>query len=121
MPRFLYAADILMIPPTLRPLQSNTVLPMKLFLYLAAGRALFGPEAPDTAGLLRHDDNAWLATPDDLGAATRALETLIETPALRQRLGEAARATAEEFTWAARGQKLVRFVGERLASTARRS
>ena len=51
---FLFAADILMIPEPKVKTVGNTVLPMKLFQYLAAGRAIYAPDAPDTAELLTH-------------------------------------------------------------------
>src|SRR5262249_43065578 len=51
LPPWLYAADVLLIPPSLDPLRrhGNTVLPIKLFLYLGAGRALLAPRAPPPA------------------------------------------------------------------------
>jgi glycosyltransferase involved in cell wall biosynthesis len=87
---------------------------MKMFLYLAAGRAILGPAAPDTAELLAHDRNAWLTKPDDLDDAVSALNLLTSTPALVNRLGEQARDTAQTFTWEARGARLVNFVETRM-------
>ena len=62
LPAWLAAADVLLIPPSREPLDrfGNCVLPIKLFAYLAAGRPILAPAAPDTAELLEHGANAWL-------------------------------------------------------------
>ena len=51
-PTYLAAADVLVVPPTGAPLKTHgrTVLPMKLFVYLAAGRPILGPDLPDQRG-----------------------------------------------------------------------
>ena len=68
---YLYAADVLLIPPTVAPLKKvgNTVLPMKTFPYLAAGRAILGPDTPDLQEILQDGENAALVPPDNLDAA----------------------------------------------------
>ena len=118
LPRYLYAGDVLIVPPTLDPLHrvGNTVLPMKLFSYLAAGRAILAPRAPDTSELLRHGDNAFLVEPDDPAAATSALATLVADAELRSRLAAGARASAERLTWEHRAERVLRFLETRLAS-----
>ncbi len=62
---FLFAADVLIVPPSSAPLQQfgNCVLPLKLFAYFAAGRPILAPQAPDTAGFLRQRENALLVSP----------------------------------------------------------
>ena len=54
LPAWLAAADVLLIPPSRAPLEQfrNCVLPLKLFAYLAAGKPILAPRAPDTAELL---------------------------------------------------------------------
>jgi glycosyltransferase involved in cell wall biosynthesis len=108
----LYAADILAVPPTSGPLQKvgNTVLPLKTFIYLAAGRAIFAGDTPDLHELLRDGDNARLARPDDATDARRVMGELLADDDLRARLGERARASAQSLTWAARGRRLAAFL-----------
>jgi glycosyltransferase involved in cell wall biosynthesis len=120
LPTYVYAADVLVIPPSRAPLDrhGSTVLPLKLFLYLAAGRAILAPRAPDTAELLDHDVNAWLVPPGDVGEAAAALRTLAHDPALRTRLAEASRARAADLTWDARAAHIERFLKGRLAQMA---
>lgn len=115
---WLYAADALVIPPSLAPLErhGNTVLPIKLFLYLAAGRALVAPEAPDTAELLQADVNALLVPPGDVPALVAALRGLAADPARTARLAAGASATAQGLTWEARADHISAFLGRRLVA-----
>ena len=117
LPHYLFASDVLVIPPSQGPLQSvgNTVLPMKLFQYLAAGRPIFAPEAPDTAELLTHGENAWLVAPDNLTAASKALTVLAEDSELRARLSQKAREMSASLTWDARAKKIIHFAEARLS------
>jgi len=110
---FLYAADVLAIPPTAGPLTivGNTVLPMKTFQYMASGRAIFGPDTPDLREVLRNGENARLVAPDDPAAARAGLGELLASPALRERLGAAARRDALGGTWRARAEKILAFLG----------
>jgi glycosyltransferase involved in cell wall biosynthesis len=119
LPLFLYAADILVIPPSRAPLErfGDCVLPMKTFSYLAAGRPILAPRSPDTAELLRDGDTALLVPPDDPAAAAAALGRLAAEPALAARLGENAARLADGLTWDARAARIIAFLEERLAKT----
>ena len=117
---WLQAADILLIPPSRAPLQRfrNCVLPMKLFAYLAAGRPLLAPVSPDTAELLKHEDNALLVPPEQPEAAAAALDRLTGDPGLAGRLGAAARLLSKELTWDRRAEKISAFLEARLHAMA---
>lgn len=115
LPAWLHAADVLLIPPSRAPLEQfrNCVLPLKLFAYLAAGRPILAPEAPDTAELLEDGVNALLVPPGDPEVAAVALDRLRE-PALAARLGAAALARSADLTWDARAEKIETFLSARL-------
>jgi glycosyltransferase involved in cell wall biosynthesis len=117
---WLFAADVLMIPPSLAPLQrhGNTVLPLKLYLYLAAGRVILAPTAPDTAELLVDDVNAVLVPPGDGTATVRSLRALAADPERAARLAGSSLLTAQGLTWDARAERIERFLQERLAVAA---
>lgn len=116
LPPWLYAADVLLIPPSLAPLQQhgNTVLPIKLFLYLAAGRAILAPEAPDTAELLRHGENSVLVPAGNVDTTVAALRELAGDPRRTDRLGAGAFATAADLTWDARATRIAAFLHRRV-------
>ncbi len=116
---YLYAADVLLIPPSTTPLKEvgNTVLPMKTFPYMAAGRAILAPNSPDLRELLKDGENAALVPPDDPDAAIRQLRALLNDPDTRERLGAAARADIEDHTWPRRAERILQFIQERLDQT----
>jgi len=114
---YLYASDVLTIPPSAAPLQQsgNTVLPLKIFLYLAAGRAIFAGASPDTAEILEHDRNAWLVSAGDITEAEQQLRVLLNDTNRLERLGRAGREQAAELTWDSRATKIEAFFEECLA------
>lgn len=111
-PQYLYAADCLVIPPTSRPLNEygRTVLPMKTFLYLAAGRPILAPRLPDIGEVLEHGRNAWLVPPDDPSAAAAALRQMLADGKTCDRLATQARMDASRYTWASRAESIARFL-----------
>jgi glycosyltransferase involved in cell wall biosynthesis len=110
--RFLAAADVLLIPASSAPLERhrNCVLPIKTFDYLAAGKPILAPEAPDTAELLVDGVNSILLRPDDPEAAAAGLDRILRDPALAERLGAAARRLAEGLSWDSRAERISAFV-----------
>jgi glycosyltransferase involved in cell wall biosynthesis len=109
LPPFLLAADVLFIPPTAAPLAQHgrTVLPMKIFSYLAAGRPIVAGRLPDVSEVLVDGQNARLVTPDAPDETARALRALFADPELRERLAQGARRSALELTWDNRGRRLL--------------
>lgn len=114
---WLFAADVLIIPPTLAPLQrfGNCVLPMKLFAYLAAGRPILAPAAPDTAELLTHGETAWIVQPDDPASATAGLDRLLADAGLASTLAANAARASADLTWDSRATAIATFLQARLA------
>jgi glycosyltransferase involved in cell wall biosynthesis len=117
LPAWLFAADVLVIPPSREPLERfrSCVLPIKLFAYLAAGRPILAPEAPDTAELLAHGQTAWLVPPDRPAAAAEALDLLLGDGVLATRLSANAQRLSEGLTWDRRARAIARFLQARLA------
>ena len=119
--RYLMAADILLQPPSRIPLRlvGNTVLPMKLFLYLAAGRPIVAPDLPDMREVLVHDQNALLVPTGDDDAAVHAIARVLDEPGLADRLAAAAKKTAAGLTWDARAARILSFLETRRSGAAR--
>jgi glycosyltransferase involved in cell wall biosynthesis len=113
---YLYAADVLLIPPSWQPLAKfgSTVLPLKLFLYMAAGRPIIAGETPDVTEMLRHGANAFLCRPDSVDALSAAIACVLADDALAARLAAAALDESREFTWSARARKISSIIADRL-------
>ncbi len=113
---YLYASDVLIVPPTAGPLNKvgNTVLPIKTFLYMASGRTIFGPDTPDLKEILEDDRNAVLVPPDALPEAIQRLQALLNDSERLNRLGNTALEDARELTWENRALRILRRIREGL-------
>jgi glycosyltransferase involved in cell wall biosynthesis len=122
LPAWLHAADLLLVPPSLAPLDRfrNCVLPLKLFSYLAAGRPILAPAAPDTAELLEDGGNALLVPPGEPEIAACALDRILGDSKLADRLSAGALASARDLTWDRRAEKIQAFLEGRLAAALSR-
>jgi glycosyltransferase involved in cell wall biosynthesis len=83
--------------------------PLKVFEYMAAGLPVLASRLGQLEELIRHGINGLLCPPGDAGALAAALAGLCADPGLRQRLGEAARATVlRQHTWEAAVTRILR-------------
>lgn len=83
--------------------------PLKLFEYLALGKAVVAPATPNIMEVLRDEENAVLFDPVQAGAFERALQRLATDGVLRQRVGQAARETIRQqgLTWDGNARRVV--------------
>jgi glycosyltransferase involved in cell wall biosynthesis len=114
--KYMVSADVLLLPPSSVGLKvaGHTVLPMKLYGYLAAGRTVFAPRTPDIEELLKDGENAVLVEPGDMGAAGNALASVLRDDSRRAHLAKAALETGKDLTWDKRAEKLEAFIRGRL-------
>jgi len=119
---YIFAAEVLLIPPSLKPLAEfgSTVIPLKLYLYLASGRPILAGDTPDLRELLQHGRNALLCQPDCVQSLVAAIRRLTGDPELARRLAATALADSRDLTWDARARTIAAIVGERLGSEAPR-
>jgi glycosyltransferase involved in cell wall biosynthesis len=110
-PRYLAAADVCLITSPPNEFFANETSPMKLFEYMAAGKAIIASDLPSTREVVRHRESAYLVPPSDVDALADALCLLRDDPALRKRLGEQAKQDVMAYTWLARAQH-IRFYRE---------
>jgi len=83
--------------------------PLKLFEYLALGKAIVGPAQPNIEEILVQNQNAVLFDPNDTSALAGAIQVLCTDDALRAKVAENARATiaARQLTWDANARRVV--------------
>jgi glycosyltransferase involved in cell wall biosynthesis len=90
--------------------------PLKIFEYMAAGRAIVAPDQPNIREILAGDDTAMLFDPSDPRAMWDAIRRLAADPRLRERLGGAARLALEtrDYTWQANAARVTATVARHL-------
>ncbi len=117
LPPYLFASDVLLIPPTADPLQKHgkTVLPMKLFLYMASGVPILAPALPDIENVL-NPENAVLVPPDKIAEAARQIRRIISDRKWSAGLAGQAESDSRNYTWQSRARKIIEFLGARLSA-----
>ncbi|OZC03414.1 glycosyltransferase family 4 protein [Rubricoccus marinus] len=94
----LRAADIAVAPYP--KLEHFYFLPLKLFEYMAMALPVIASDQGQVQSVLSDGETGLLYAPGDVGALSKAIDTLAVDPDLRARLGGAARARLESrYTW----------------------
>lgn len=98
-PRLIDAADVAIAP---YPAMSHDLWfsPMKLFEYMASGKAVVASSVGQLAGVIQDNHNGMLVPPGDILSTAAAMQRLIEDTPLRVRLGRQAREDAMvKYSW----------------------
>jgi glycosyltransferase involved in cell wall biosynthesis len=107
---------------TIQPGATPYASPIKLFEYMAMGRAILAVAQPNIEEVLRDGENALLFPASDQPAFSKALARLIEDAGLRTRLGQAALETvrSRQLFWEANAKRVLDLVtGGRPAPSSR--
>ena len=112
LPRYQAAADVLLMPYG-HSISSSSgqdiaegINPMKMFEYMAAGRAILSADLPSIREVL-DESCAAFCPPGDRQAWKAALAGLLADDERRAKLGRAARQAVEKHTWLARAERAV--------------
>lgn len=88
--------------------------PMKLFEYMASGRAIVASDLPSTSEVVTDGETALLYPTGDVDGLRKAIIRLRDDVGLRERLGEKARETVMgHYTWGARAHGILEKIKER--------
>ncbi len=104
------ACDVLMMPHERRVSASGGgdiarfTSPMKMFEYLASGRAIIASDLPVLREVL-NENNAVLIAPEDIDAWNGTLRVLEIHENRRHALGDQARIDAAKYTWVERARR----------------
>jgi glycosyltransferase involved in cell wall biosynthesis len=103
-PAYVAAFDVA-LQPAVVPYAS----PLKLFEYLAMGRAIVAPSTPNISEVLIDGENAVLFDPARPDGMRRALEKMLNDEGLRRRVAEGARRTIgqRKLTWSNNAQRVI--------------
>lgn len=111
----LSASDVVVSPSLNHPF-NHAAFPTKVAEYAGMGRAILATNVGDVPVYFRDHINAVLCDPDSSGSMSDGLLSLVQDPALRKRIGNAAAETAREsFDYRKCGAKIDAFVREIMA------
>lgn len=86
--------------------------PLKVYEYMAAGRATVASRVGQIAGLIEDGETGLLCPPGDPAALAAAFDRLHTEPELRRRLGQSARdKVLREHTWEANAWRILQLAG----------
>jgi glycosyltransferase involved in cell wall biosynthesis len=113
-PAYLKASDVLLMPYPATCDTAAWMSPMKLFEYMASGRAIVATDLPAISIHLKHGRNAHLVSPGDAAGIAGAIRDIIADGEYARSLGQAARRDVSPYTWNNRARAIV----ARFCSTA---
>jgi glycosyltransferase involved in cell wall biosynthesis len=101
---YVAAFDIALVPKVV-----DYASPLKLFEYMALGKAIVAPDQPNIREVLTASIDAVLFDPGEPREMANAIVRLASDTELRDRLGKAAQATinARNFTWRANAERIL--------------
>jgi glycosyltransferase involved in cell wall biosynthesis len=115
-PKYLQAADVLVLPNSLKSKNKRYVLfskydtsPIKLFEYMASGTPIVASNLPSIREILE-DASALLVEPDNPKALAEGISILLNDKKLGVHLAERALAKSKEYTWDKRGERILGFI-----------
>lgn len=102
--RFVSAFDIALQPDVV-----EYASPLKIYEYLAMGKAIVAPNRSNIREILVHGENAILFDPDDVLGIATAVASLIGDSELQAKLGRAAKQTLEDrnISWRSNALRVV--------------
>jgi glycosyltransferase involved in cell wall biosynthesis len=115
-PDALAQADILALPNPASAISTHSTSPLKLFEYMAAGKAIVASNLPAVREVLTDEVTALLVTPGDREALAAGVRRLMGDAGLRGRLADAALEAVAEYSWDRRAERLEALFTEVLAS-----
>jgi glycosyltransferase involved in cell wall biosynthesis len=115
-PDLLRSATILALPNPASAISNRFTSPLKLFEYMAAGRAIVASDLPSVREILHDGVDALLVAPGDANALAGAIRRLVAEPALAEQLGRRAAEAAPGYSWSRRAERLEALFTEAIAT-----
>jgi glycosyltransferase involved in cell wall biosynthesis len=113
LPQYLAAGDILLMPYERKIAGSSggdsadICSPMKMFEYLATGRAILSSDLPVIHEVL-NENNAIFCPSNDVQSWVKAVRDLIDHPEKRKSLAREAKKVSENYSWNSRAEKALK-------------
>ena len=109
-PRYLYAANVVVMPYTQGTPTHRFMSPMKMFEYMASSRPIVASDHPVLHEILSPDENAIFVPPGDVDAFVAGLTRVLADQALASRLASRARDDVRAYSWQRRAERILTFV-----------
>jgi glycosyltransferase involved in cell wall biosynthesis len=110
-------AAVLVLPNPASAISTRFTSPLKLFEYMAAGRAIVASNLPAIREVLRDNENALLVEPGSAEALAAGIRRLLDDPTLSSRLADAALSEVPQYTWERRAERIEALVEAVLEET----
>jgi glycosyltransferase involved in cell wall biosynthesis len=107
-PKYLRAIDVVVIPLASGQ-HALTTSPLKLFEYLAAGKAIVASDLPGLRDVVGSDDVLFFK-PGDAHDLVAQLDKVISNPSLASELAQNSLKRAEQYSWLVRAQAIKKFI-----------
>ena len=114
-PLYQAASDVLLMPYS-RSISASSgqdiaevINPMKMFEYMASGRAIVSADIPSIREVL-NEANAIFCEPDDVGKWKAAIASLLSNKLYRDELAIQARKDVEQLTWTKRAERVLKSI-----------
>lgn len=109
-PRYLKAADVLLLPNIAATKESiNYTSPIKMFEYMAADRPIIASDLPSLREVL-NEDNALIVPPGRPEALARGIERILTDGSLARRISGQALIDVKKYTWDEYAKKILNFL-----------
>jgi len=116
-PLYQVAADVLLMPYS-RSISASSgqdiaevINPMKMFEYMASGRAIISADLPSIREVLNNGNAVW-CEPGEFGRWKVEIEMLAADEPRRMSLGNRARIDVKKFSWAKREERVLDMLGK---------
>ena len=112
-PNYLGVMDVALAPYP--DLENFYYSPLKLFEYMAAGKAVVASRTEQVAQIIHHGVTGLLYEPGDRRGVLSCLHELRRSPTLREELGRNAKRACVAFTWERNAARVVEWVQPKVA------
>ena len=108
-PMYQWMADVLLMPYSHTCSTSEWMSPLKLFEYMASGRAVIASRMKVFEGILEHKKNGYLVDADNGSALLKGLTTVFGNHQLMEKMGQQAQQDIKQYSWDARVKFILDF------------
>lgn len=109
-PQYMSSSDIVLLPSLPELPYARFMSPLKLFEYMASGKPIIASDLPVIREVLQTNHNALLVSPYTPSLWADAIRTLLQNPALRNKLSSQSLYDVQEYSWHNRAIKIMKFL-----------